>query len=68
LAGALLRDIIRAHPSDDVTVSTAAGNGPALLLYAAAGFHDHRRWTTGDGIPMVTLRRRAGSRPPGAAV
>ena len=68
LAGALLQNIIRTHPSDDVTVSTAAGNRPALLLYAAAGFHDHHRWTTDDGIPMVTLRRGAGPRPPGAAV
>ena len=68
LARALLRDVIRTHPFDDVTVSTAAGNRPALLLYAGAGFHDHRRWATDDGIPMVTLRRGAGARPGGAAV
>jgi ribosomal protein S18 acetylase RimI-like enzyme len=65
LARALVRDIIRTHPSDDVSVSTAAGNRPALLLYAAAGFHDHHRWTTDDGIPMVTLRREAGPGPRG---
>jgi ribosomal protein S18 acetylase RimI-like enzyme len=62
LATALLREIIRVHASDDVSVSTAAGNRPALRLYSAAGFHGDHRWTTDDGIPMVTLRRGGGSR------
>ena len=68
LASALLRDVIRIHPFDDVTVSTATGNRPALRLYAAVGFNDHHRWITDDGIPMVTLRRGTVLRPPGAAV
>ena len=68
LATAVLRDIIRTHALEDITVSTAAANRPALLLYAAAGFEDHHRWTTDDGIPMVMLRRGARSRPPDAAV
>ena len=68
LARALLRDIIRTHPFDEVTVSTAAANQPALLLYAAAGFHDDHCWTTDDSIPMVTLCRGGSPRPPGAAV
>ena len=38
---------------------TGAGNTPALRLYAAAGFREDRRWTTGDGVPMVTLCRGA---------
>ena len=57
LARALLRDIDRTHPFDAITVSTAAANRPALLLYAAAGFDNHHRWTRNDGIPMVTLHR-----------
>jgi ribosomal protein S18 acetylase RimI-like enzyme len=67
LARAIVEDVIRIHPYDDVTVSTAAGNQPALLLYAAAGLHVRDRWTTDDGIAMFTLRREAASRPPGAA-
>jgi GNAT superfamily N-acetyltransferase len=69
LAGALLRHLLDAHPSDEVTVATGIRNLPALHLYAAHGFVERRRWTTGDGIPMVTLwrgarapdRRRAGT-------
>ena len=57
LASALLRHVLDAHPSDGVTVATGVRNLPALRLYAAHGFVEQRRWTTGDGIPMLTLRR-----------
>lgn len=57
LATALLRHLLDAHADDDVTVSTGRRNGPALLLYAALGFREDRRWSTDDGIPMVTLLR-----------
>jgi hypothetical protein len=59
LATALLREIVRTHASADISVSTAEGNRPALRLYATAGFLGDRRWTTDDGIPMLTLRRGA---------
>ena len=55
LATALLRHILRTHGSDEITVSTGVRNRPALLLYAAQGFDEQCRWTTSDGIPMVTL-------------
>jgi GNAT superfamily N-acetyltransferase len=57
LASALLRSVLDTCPHDDLTVSTGVRNEPALRLYAAHGFADFRRWTTADGIPMVTLRR-----------
>jgi GNAT superfamily N-acetyltransferase len=63
LAAALLREVVRTHADDCVTVSTGAGNMPALRLYAAAGFREERRWTTGDGVPMVTLCRGAPAGP-----
>jgi ribosomal protein S18 acetylase RimI-like enzyme len=58
LGGALVRFVLDAHPADDVTVSTSVRNQPALRLYASHGFVEDRRWTTGDGSPMVTLRVR----------
>ena len=61
---ALVRHIVDAHASDAVTVSTGVRNQPALLLYTSQGFREHRLWTTNDGIPMVTLRRTAGSSKP----
>jgi ribosomal protein S18 acetylase RimI-like enzyme len=60
LASALLRRVLEADPGDDVTVSTGVRNEPARRLYAAHGFVVVRRWTTSDGIPMVTLRRVRG--------
>lgn len=60
LGSALLRGAIEAHPGDDLTVSTGARNTPALALYAANGFCEESRWTTADGVSMVTLVRRAG--------
>ncbi len=59
LATALLRHLLAAHAAGDVTVSTGVLNRPALLFYAALGFREHRRWSTNDGIPMVTLLRAA---------
>jgi len=35
------------------------GLGTALRLCAGFVFRHHRRWHTGDGIPMVTLIRRS---------
>jgi ribosomal protein S18 acetylase RimI-like enzyme len=59
LAAALVRQIIETHPSDDLEVSTGSGNLPALRLYAAHGFRESSRWTSLDGIGMVTLVRDA---------
>ncbi len=56
LATALLRHVTREAIADELTVSTATGNEPALLLYAAEGFVEEHRWITPDGIAMVTLR------------
>jgi GNAT superfamily N-acetyltransferase len=56
LATALLRHIAAEESGREITVSTAAGNGPALLLYATAGFVGQSRWRTAGGIAMVTLR------------
>lgn len=57
LATALLRHILETSEGRAVTVSTGEGNEPAIRLYEAHGFRVERRWSTGDGIPMVTLRR-----------
>ena len=56
LATAVLKHIFGTHAGQAVTVATAAGNRPALSLYAAHGFREQRRWTTGDGVAMATLR------------
>lgn len=64
LGTALVRHIVGANPSEAVTVSTGVRNQPALSLYAALGFREHRLWTTDDGIPMVTLLRTPGSSTP----
>ena len=66
LAAALLRHVTRTHATDDITVSTAAGNGPALSLYASHGFREQHRWSTSDGVAMVSLRRHA-TAPDGVA-
>jgi GNAT superfamily N-acetyltransferase len=57
LASALLRRVLDGDGGDEFTVSTGVRNEPALRLYAAHGLAVVRRWTTSDGIPMVTLRR-----------
>ena len=56
LASALLRHVLDAHPADEITVSTGERNVPALRAYAKQGFVEQRSWTTGDGIPMRTMR------------
>jgi GNAT superfamily N-acetyltransferase len=58
LASALLRAIVEDAAGWRVTVSTAAGNTPALELYAGLGFLETGAWTTPDGIAMVTLATR----------
>lgn len=40
-----------------VTVATAAGNAPALGLYARFGFQPCERWMTREEIAMVRLRK-----------
>jgi ribosomal protein S18 acetylase RimI-like enzyme len=57
LATALVRHILSTNPDRAVTVSTGSRNEPAIRLYEAHGFREDRRWSTPDGIPMVTLRR-----------
>jgi len=57
LGSALVRHILDTT-SDDVTVSTGVRNQPALSLYTSHGFREDRRWTTRDGIAMITLRHR----------
>jgi ribosomal protein S18 acetylase RimI-like enzyme len=64
LGTALVRHILDANVSNAITVSTGVRNQPAVLLYTSQGFREHRLWTTDDGIPMVTLRRTAGSSSP----
>jgi ribosomal protein S18 acetylase RimI-like enzyme len=63
LGSALVRHVLDAHGEHAVTVATGRRNAPALHLYAGLGFGEHRRWTTDDGIPMLTLLRPA--MPPG---
>ncbi|HEY5506221.1 MAG TPA: GNAT family N-acetyltransferase, partial [Coriobacteriia bacterium] len=69
LATALLRAVLDSDPPLTTTVSTAAGNTPALELYAGLGFFATGTWTTPDGIGMVTLaagpQRGAHLRPDG---
>ena len=67
LATALLRAVAEGHAGDRITVSTGALNRPALALYAAAGFREHSRWATRDGILMVTLCRGTASATTDAA-
>ncbi|MFO0274201.1 MAG: GNAT family N-acetyltransferase [Betaproteobacteria bacterium] len=64
LATALIRHILDANVPNDITVSTGTRNQPAIQLYTAHGFREHRLWTTNDGIRMVTLRRAASSAQP----
>ena len=64
LGTTLVRHIFGANPADSVTVSTGVRNRPALSLYTALGFREHRLWATDDGIPMVTLLRTPGSSTP----
>lgn len=61
LATALLRHIMAEHAHEAITVSTGIRNLPAITLYASNGFHEYTRWETPDGIPMITLMRRAES-------
>jgi GNAT superfamily N-acetyltransferase len=55
LAMALLQSVITLYQDHDLTVSTGIRNRPALNLYEKLGFREYRRWSTSDGIPMVTL-------------
>lgn len=54
---ALVRHAIGLHGDAPITVSTGVANAPALALYEGLGFTAARRWTTPDGIAMVTLVR-----------
>jgi GNAT superfamily N-acetyltransferase len=57
LATTLLRSVLGLYPGQSLTVSTGILNRPALMLYDKLGFREHRRWSTNDGIPMITLLR-----------
>lgn len=57
LATALLDHLSTLHARDRITVSTGTRNAPACALYESHGFSEVRRWTTADGIPMVTFER-----------
>jgi ribosomal protein S18 acetylase RimI-like enzyme len=59
LATLLLRHLIEIAGAGELTVSTAVRNEPVLRLYTGDGFRERSRWTTPDGIPMVTLVRAA---------
>ena len=59
VGSSLLENVGRALGTDRLTVSTAAANKPAVALYEKHGFRIWERWSTGDGIDMVTLTRRA---------
>lgn len=65
LATTLLLFILNRYRDQDLTVSTGVLNRPALLLYEKLGFREHRRWSTDDGIPMVTLLLSTDSPPKG---
>ncbi len=52
---ALLNDVLALLCWQQITVTTAAANTPALALYQKHGFLPQERWTTPDNIPMVTL-------------
>ena len=51
----LLQHIVALLGSGRITVSTALRNAPAISLYEKHGFRNTRRWTTPDGIDMVTM-------------
>jgi GNAT superfamily N-acetyltransferase len=65
LATFLLQFVLTLYQDHDLTVSTGVLNRPALLLYEKLGFREHRRWSTSDGIPMVTLLFSTDSPPKG---
>jgi ribosomal protein S18 acetylase RimI-like enzyme len=54
----LLRHVLATVKATRFTVSTAAVNAPAIALYEKHGFRVRDRWTTPDGIRMVTLESR----------
>ncbi len=46
------------HGMSEMTVQTAAMNGPAIALYAKFGFKAYRRWSLGDeALALVKLSR-----------
>ncbi|HEX3127231.1 MAG TPA: GNAT family N-acetyltransferase [Thermoanaerobaculia bacterium] len=58
LATRLLHFLLSLYRDRDLTVSTGILNRPALSLYDKLGFREYRRWSTNDGIPMITLLLR----------
>ena len=56
----LLRDLLRALGERQVTVPTGVDNLPAIGPYGKHGFVPSSRWSTPDGVRMVTLRRSSG--------
>ena len=58
LASRLLRHLLEeVFPDRVLSVSTAAANDPAILLYEKLGFRRQKAWRGRGGIPMVRLVR-----------
>ena len=51
----LLQHVLTTVEATRFSVSTAAVNGPAIALYEKHGFRLRDRWSTPDGIDMITL-------------
>lgn len=52
---ALIQYLREQNPSLELTVSTGVLNQPARRLYQNQGFCETHRWTTEDGIAMVSF-------------
>lgn len=60
IARRLLQAVFARGPSTVFSVATAAGNAPALALYASLGFAVYRRGVIGpEQLALVKLRRSA---------
>jgi len=59
IARKLLRALSNNHPIRTLTVSTAAGNAPALQLYSSEGFVPTHESHTAEGLPLIHLQRNA---------
>jgi ribosomal protein S18 acetylase RimI-like enzyme len=55
---ALVKAATERQRASELTVQTAAGNAPALALYARFSFKEYRRWFAGgDRLALVKLSR-----------
>ena len=60
VGGGILEYLIKNTGRGQLTVSTAAGNKPAVRLYKKYGFLETARWRTMEGIDMVTYTKKCG--------